>query len=95
MKKNHKGNVVQDNVLSLQYLPGEQNWMLAPEELRNDLSFLTQHYHAVTLGLNIEVHTSHFLFYISILFFCLFVLNKVSLWYTHRLGLELVTLLLT
>lgn len=92
-EKNHKGNVVQDNVLSLQCLPGEQNWMLAPEELRNDLSFLTQHYHAMTSGLNTEVHTSHF-FYISTLFFCLFVLNKVSLRYTHRLGLELVTLLI-
>lgn len=95
-EKNHKGNVVQDNVLlSLQYLPGEQNWMLAPEELRNDLSFRTQHYHAVTLGLNIEVHTSHFLLYQHIIFFCLLVLNKVSLWYTQRLGLELVTLLIT
>lgn len=95
-EKNHKGNVVQDNVLlSLQYLLGEQNWMLAPEELRNDLSFLTQHYHAVTLGLNIEVHTSHFLLYQHIIFFCLLVLNKVSLWFTQRLGLELVTLLIT
>lgn len=64
---------MQDNVLlSPQYLLGKQNWMLATEELRNDFSFLTQHYHAMTLGLNIEVHTSHF-FYISTLFFvCLF-----------------------
>lgn len=78
-EKTHRGNVLQDNVLlSFQYLLGKQNWMLAAEELRNDLSFLTQHYHAMTLGLNIEVHTSHF-FYISTFMFCLFVLDKISL----------------
>lgn len=82
-EKKHKGNVVQDNVLlSLQYLLGEQNWMLAPEELRNDLSFLTQHYHAVTLGLNKEVHTSHFLLYQHIIFF-LFACFKQSIAMGH------------
>lgn len=76
-KKKHKENVVQDHVLlSPQCLLGKQNWMLATEELRNYLSFLTQHYHAMTLGLNIEVHTS--LFFISAHYF-FFVLDKVSL----------------
>ena len=70
---------MQDNVLlAPQYLRGKQNWMLATEELRNYLSFLTQHYHAMTLGLNIEVHTSHFFLYQHIIF-CLFVLDKVAL----------------